>query len=108
MGKPIDAERLDHLLGLERLSDTLADRPGGELFQADLEEARALAGTDPRFEQLVEGLEAETLGERLGAVTEFFDRFPARELASLDLPPHLSQLRFIYLSAHPDWPSGGS
>lgn len=99
-----DDRRLDSLLRLDRLSDTLADRPGGELFAADLEEARRLARSDPRFEELVDGLEAETLGERMAAVNDFFDRVPDVELAAMDLPPHLSQLRFIYLSSRP----GGS
>lgn len=96
-----DDRRLGSIRGLDRLSDTLSDRPGGELFTADLEEARRLAQQDPRFEELVEGLEAETLGDRMAAVNDFFDRVPDVELAAMELPPHLSQLRFIYLSSRP-------
>jgi len=100
-----DDRRLGSILRLDRLSDTLADRPAGELFAADLEEARRLASQDPRFEELVEGLQAETLGERMAAVNDFFDRVPDVELTAMDLPPHLGQLRFIYLSSRPgdDW-----
>lgn len=94
-----DGQRVDSVLRLDRLSDTLADRPAGELFSADLEEARRLAERDPRFEELVEGLQAETLGERMAAVNDFFERVPDVELSAMDLPPHLSQLRFIYLSS---------
>ena len=91
--------RLEHLLQLEKLSETLADRDGGELFQRDLEEARQLAAMDPRFEPLVEGLAAETLGERMAAVNRFFESIPVTELATLQLPMHLSQLRQIFLSS---------
>ncbi|NKB90147.1 MAG: hypothetical protein GKS06_18225 [Acidobacteria bacterium] len=91
--------RLEHLLQLEKLSETLADRDGGELFQRDLEEARQLAASDARFEPLVEGLAAETLGERMAAVNRFFESVPATELATLQLPMNLSQLRQIFLSS---------
>jgi hypothetical protein len=93
------AARLDHLTSLEKLSDTLSDRDGGELFQRDLEEARALAERDARFLPLVEGLEASSLGERMAAVNRFFDSVPPIELATLQLPMNLSQLRQIYLSS---------
>lgn len=98
-----DRDRLQHLLGLERLSDTLSDRPAGDLFRADLEEARLLAAQDPRFARLADGLQNDTLGERMAAITRFFDSFTATELASLTLPPNLNQLRSIYLSSHPDY-----
>ncbi len=91
--------RLARLAEMENLADSLADRDGGELFQSDLGEARALAGTDPRFAQLVVGLEAQGLGERLAAVNRFFKSFEPVELASLQLPTHLSQLRSIYLDS---------
>jgi len=91
--------RLDHLAGLEKLSETLADRDGGELFQRDLDEARLLAQTDPRFATLAEGLAAESLGERMAAVNRFFDSIAATELATLQLPTYLAQLRQIYLSS---------
>jgi len=91
--------RLDHLAGLEKLSETLADRDGGELFQRDLEEARLLAQHDPRFEILAGGLAAASLGERMAAVNRFFDSVPPTELATLQLPAHLAQLRQIYLSS---------
>lgn len=97
--RPGDLERLQSILGMERLSETLADRPAGPLFSADLEEARMMAGHDPRFHGLVDGLEAETLGERMAAINRFFDEIPDPELATLTLPPNLSQLRFIYLSS---------
>jgi hypothetical protein len=91
--------RLEHLTSLEKLSDTLSDRDGGELFQRDLAEARDLAALDQRFAPLVEGLSATSLGERMAAVNAFFESFPATELATLQLPMHLSQLRQIYLSS---------
>lgn len=91
--------RLAHLAELEKLSETLSDREGGELFKKDLEEALVLAETDARFERLVEGLSASSLGERLGAVNRFFDTFGTVELAALELPTHLGQLRAIYLSS---------
>jgi hypothetical protein len=91
--------RLAGLQGMERLADTLRDRPAGDWFRADLEEARALAQHDPRFEQLAAGLEAETLGGRLDAINSFFEQIEAVELAGLTLPPNLSQLRAIYLSS---------
>ena len=91
--------RLDHLAGLEKLSETLADRDGGELFQRDLEEARALAQQDPRFVVLAEGLAASSLGERMAAVNRFFDGIEPTEIATLQLPTHLAQLRQIYLSS---------
>ncbi|MFQ5744507.1 MAG: hypothetical protein ACE5HV_13090 [Acidobacteriota bacterium] len=94
-----DLERLRSLLALDRLSDTLRDRPAGDLFRSDLEEARMLAQRDPRFAVLVEGLQAASLGGRLAAITCFFDRFSPQELATLSLPPHLSQLRSIYVSS---------
>jgi len=82
----------------------LEDLPAGKYFGADLEEARALAQHEPRFERLVEGLQTATMGERVAAITAFFDQFSAAEIANLTLPPHLSQLRLIYLSSRPDWP----
>ncbi len=91
--------RLDHLTSLEKLSETLADRDGGELFQRDLEEARRLAQQDARFAVLAEGLAAESLGERMAAVNRFFDSIAPTELAALQLPTHLGQLRQIYLSS---------
>ena len=94
-----DNERLDSLQKMERLSETMGDRPAGEWFQADLAEARTMAESDPRFALLAAGLASETLGDRLDAINEFFDQIPALELASLILPPNLSQLRTIYLSS---------
>jgi hypothetical protein len=94
-----DEDRIEHLADLEKLSTTLSDRDGGELFQRDLEEARVMAARDPRFAVLVEGLSAGSLGERMAAVTRFFDGLPAGELATLELPMHLAQLRRIYLSS---------
>ena len=94
-----DFERLQSLQRMEKLSETLRDRPAGELFLADLEEARTMVPHDERFEILVAGLEAESLGERLEAINSFFDQIPPEELAGLTLPPNLSQLRFIYLSS---------
>ena len=94
-----DLERLDGLQKMERLAETLRDRPAGDWFRADLEEARALATHDRRFESLARGLESETLGGRLDAINAFFEQIPAVELAALTLPPNLSQLRFIYLSS---------
>jgi hypothetical protein len=82
----------------------LEDLPAGEYFAADLEEARALAEHEPRFERLVEGLQAATMGERVAAITACFDQFSTAEIANLTLPPHLSQLREIYLSSRSDWP----
>jgi hypothetical protein len=82
----------------------LEDLPAGEYFAADLEEARALAQHEPRFECLVDGLQAATMGERVAAITACFDQFSAAEIANLTLPPHLSQLREIYLSSRSDWP----
>ncbi|HJO04045.1 MAG TPA: hypothetical protein QGG47_08720 [Acidobacteriota bacterium] len=93
------AARLAHLTDLEKLSETLSDRNGGELFKNELEEARLLADTDARFTGLVEGLSASSLGERLGAINRFFDDFGTVELAALELPVHLGQLRAIYLSS---------
>ncbi len=93
------ATRLAHLGDMEKLSETLSDRDGGELFKKDLEEARLLAERDARFQVLVEGLSATSLGERLGAVNRFFDGFGRVELAALELPTHLGQLRAIYLSS---------
>ena len=84
---------------MEDLADTLHDRPAGDLFRADLEEARLMGQHDPRFAMLVAGLEAETLGGRLDAIDRFFAAIPATELAVLALPPNLSQLRSIYLSS---------
>lgn len=94
-----DIERLASIQEMEPLTETLRDRPAGDLFRADLEEASTLAQQDPRFESLVAGLQAETLGERLEAVNRFFDAIPAVELAALMLPPNLNQLRQIYLSS---------
>lgn len=95
-----DPERLGALQGLEGLTDTLRDRPAGDWFRADLEEARAIAERDPRFAELAAGLEAKTLGGRLDAINAFFDAIDNVELAGLTLPPNLSQLRAIYLSSH--------
>ncbi len=89
--------RLSRLAELEKLSDTLADRDGGELFQRDLEEARALARHDARFAPLAEGLAHRSLGGRLAAVDAFFKSLDPGELATLPLPPHLAQLRAIFL-----------
>ncbi len=94
-----DAARLDSLQKMERLSETMGDRPAGDWFQADLEEARAMAERDPRFASLAAGLESETLGGRLDAINQFFDQIPTLELAAMILPPNLSQLRTIYLSS---------
>ena len=91
--------RLAHLTDMEKLSETLSDRDGGELFAEELAEARLLADSDSRFEQLVEGLSAPSLGERLGAVNCFFDNFDKVELKTVELPTHLGQLRAIYLSS---------
>jgi len=85
--------------GVERLSESLADREAGELFQSDLVEARHVAALDPRFASLVEGLQAPSLGARLAAVDGFFKAFDPVELAALDLPPHLSELRAIFLGS---------
>lgn len=82
----------------------LADLPAGTYFAADLEEARALAQHDTRFRCLVEGLQATTMGERVAAINACFDQFSSAEMLNLTLPPHLSQLRQIYLSSRPDWP----
>lgn len=91
--------RIGALPGSEGLAETLRDRPAGDWFRADLEEARAMAQHDPRFAALAAGLEADTLGGRLEAINSFFDTISAIELAGLTLPPNLSQLRFIYLSS---------
>lgn len=101
-----DGDRLRQLQDMDRLAETLAERDAGELFAADLEEAEALADVDPRYRGLAEGLRAASLGERMAAIQRFFESFDPVELSRLDLPPHLGQLRFIYLSSHPDWPSG--
>lgn len=92
-------DKLARLASLEKLSETLSDRDAGSLFQADLEEARALAREDRRFRPLARGLESPNLGERLAAVNRFFKGFDPTELAALELPMHLSQLRAIYLSS---------
>lgn len=94
-----DIDRLASLQQMESLAETLRDRPAGDLFRADLEEARAMAQHDDRFASLAAGLECETLGGRLDAINRFFDQIPAVELAALMLPPNLSQLRHIYLSS---------
>lgn len=83
----------------ENLADSLADRDGGELFRRDLEDARLLAAADPRFDELVEGLDQVSLGKRMAAVNQFFKGFDPAELASLELPVHLGQLRAIFLSS---------
>ena len=92
-------ERLESLQQMEDLAETLRDRPAGDLFRADLEEAHLMAQHDPRFTTLAVGLKAETLGARLDAIDRFFAAIPAAELANLALPPNLSQLRSIYLSS---------
>jgi len=94
-----DLERLGALQKMEGLAETLRDRPAGDLFRADLEEARAMAQHDPRFNALAKGLETETLGDRLAAINAFFDQIPEVELTALILPPNLAQLRAIYLSS---------
>jgi hypothetical protein len=94
-----DLARVDGLQKMERLAETLRDRPAGDWFRADLEEARALAANDPRYIELAEGLAAETLGARLDAINAFFEGISPAELAGMTLPPNLSQLRFIYLSS---------
>lgn len=94
-----DLAGIDGLQRMERLAETLRDRPAGDWFRADLEEARALAENDPRYVELAEGLAADTLGARLDAINAFFEGIPAMELAGMTLPPNLSQLRFIYLSS---------
>lgn len=106
MGDEFDSDRLEQLQRMERLSETLSDRDAGDLFSADLEEASALAEADERYRPLVEGLRSDSLGERLRAIDRFFESFDPVELSHLDLPQNLSQLRFIYLRSHPDWPSG--
>lgn len=97
----VDLERLDSLQKLDRLADTMRERPAGDWFRADLEEARTMAEHDPRFKALAAGLESHTLGGRLEAINGFFERIEAIELAGLTLPPNLSQLRSIYLSSRP-------
>lgn len=99
-----DEERLQRLADLEALSDTLADRDAGALFSGDLEEAKALAATDPRFEPLVRGLAEPKLGARMKAIDRFFAGFDPAELATLPLPPNLAQLRQIYLTSFPSRP----
>jgi len=94
-----DLGRLESLQQMEGLAETLRDRPAGDLFRADLEEARLMAQHDRRFATLAAGLGADTLGGRLDAIDRFFATIPAAELATLALPPHLSQLRSIYLSS---------
>ncbi len=94
-----DIARLDSLQKMERLTETMDDRPAGKWFQADLEEAHVMAESDPRFASLAAGLGSETLGGRLDAINRFFDQIPALELAAMILPPNLSQLRTIYLSS---------
>jgi hypothetical protein len=96
---PAGAERLRAIQKLQGLAETLDDRPAGDLFRADLEEARSMAAHDPRFKELAAGLASQTLGGRMAAINAFFDQVPPVELATLTLPPHLSQLRFIYLSS---------
>jgi hypothetical protein len=94
-----DDERLERLAQLESLSDTLAGRDAGELFASDLEEAKALAAADPRFEPLVRGLAEPRLGARMKAIDRFFASLDPAELAALPLPPNLAQLRQIYLTS---------
>ena len=94
-----DEQRLDRLADMEPLAETLADRDGGELFATDLQEAQRLAAVDPRFETLAAGLSAPSLGERMRAIDRFFASMPPAELATLALPPHLAQLRQIYLTS---------
>lgn len=90
-------DKLSRLADREKLPDALADRDGGELFRGDLQEAQELAERDPRFRELARGLEADSLGERLGAISAFFKEIDADELRQMELPPHLSQLRTIFL-----------
>lgn len=92
-------ESWDRLAAMENLADSLADRDGGELFRGDLKEARLLAAADPRFAELVSGLDTSSLGKRMAAVNRFFKGFDPVELASLELPVHLGQLRAIFLSS---------
>ena len=79
------------------LVDALDRREAGELFRQDLEEARELARTDARFAKLARALEGVSLGDRMRAIDAFFADLDDDELASLDLPPHLGQLRSVYL-----------
>lgn len=97
-------EHLEHLLGLERLTATLADRAAGDYFGRDLQEARALATADARFVELAAGLHSPTLGARLQAVDRFFAGLPRAELVAMALPAHLAQLRAIFLSSRPSEP----
>jgi hypothetical protein len=99
-----DPEELRGRLAEDDDLPELENLPAGEYFAADLEEARALAQHEPRLECLVEGLQAATMGERVATITACFDQFSAAEIANLTLPPHLNQLREIYLSSRPDWP----
>lgn len=94
-----DLDRLESLQKLDGLADAMRDRPAGDWFRADLEEARAMAQHDPRFKALAAGLDCHTLGGRLDAINRFFKHIEAVELAGLTLPPNLSQLRSIYLSS---------
>ena len=111
MAEPPDAQNKLHQLhladedapaDLESLEE-FEDLPAGDYFAADLGEAKALAQIEPRFGVLVEGLQAPTMGERMAAITACFDQFSPAEIANLTLPPHLSQLREIYLSSRSDW-----
>ena len=81
----------------KRLPDRLRGSLGGTYFSRDLEEARELARSDARFEELVLGLATTSLGERLEAVSQFFSSFDPEELSTLELPQNLSQLRAIFL-----------
>ena len=91
-----DLNRLDELQKLERLAETMRDRPAGDWFRNDLEEARAMAEHDARFQSLAAGLAAETLGGRLDAINGFFDQIGAIELAGLTLPPKVAGREHIY------------
>ena len=84
------------------MSDDLIDEPAGDtveddLFRADLAEARELALTDARFEPLVKGLETSSLEQRMRAVDSLFAEFDRDELARIELPPCLGQLRMVFL-----------
>jgi hypothetical protein len=93
-----DVDRLSRLAAMTPLDETLQDREGGEYFANDLAEARALAELDPRFRPLAEGLAQPSLGARMKAIDKFFEGVPLVELSALKLPPHLAQLRQVFLS----------
>lgn len=75
----------------------LDGREAGDLFRRDLEEARVLARSDDRFDELARALAVTSLAGRMRAIDGFFESFDRSELAGLDLPPCLGQLRSVYL-----------